>query len=75
MSSKEKPISNHQFGFKMKRWHGTTEQIHRVVNTIDRDIERKQMTSNPFKHIQNPSTPTSTTTAPLTITYIPHSAL
>lgn len=41
-----KLLPNHQFGFRCK--HGTIEQVHRVVNKINRDMEHKRYCSAAF---------------------------
>ena len=44
-----KLIPNHQFGFRAQ--HGTTEQVHRVVNKVSRDLENKRYCSAAFLDI------------------------
>ena len=44
-----KLIPNHQFDFREQ--HGTTEQVHRVVNKISRDLENKRYCSAAFLDI------------------------
>ena len=43
---KSKLIPDHQFGFRAK--HSTTDQVHRIVDTIERELEEKQICSAVF---------------------------
>lgn len=42
-------IPAHQFGFRQK--HGTTEQVHRIINQINKDLEGKRYCSAAFLDI------------------------
>lgn len=43
-------IPNHQFGFREK--HSTTQQVHRVINLIEKTLEEKGVTAAIFLDIQ-----------------------